>query len=1226
MPHYSIDKVINQNDDLSEFNVYTGAFEIAQNAQIYAIAIDEAKNRSTVGQIQVSNIDKISPIGNVIYSKVSPTNQSVLATLLVNEEYEMLNDGERYYEFTSNGNHTFTFIDLAGNQSSITATVNNIDKTAPSIIDSSVTKDGATPTVVKGGDLLDVSVTVTDSTDVTGLISMGDFVVDASMDKIVDSQSGNKILTAVLQVPDDYDGVLDIVVLIKDVAGNSIEAAVLEDLAVDNTIPSFTVILSNDLVNGFITDDDVSINVISDGADIVFGMTQATINQSVDNLETVINNNIYNDGKSHIIYFKAVDAAGNASDVSTLEFKWDSIAPVQPTISADVSSPTNIKTIVLSGSAEAGTVTIRRTLDTGIELIFAGDSSAFVQGITVDLRPGSNVFTITNSDLAKNMSSSNSMTINYDGTAPILDVTRAEDGTITIVSTEDLSDVTYTLDGILQAAPIFTNKTATIAAIQEEGEHYLVINGSDSAGNIGIGRLSFFTVPANQAITKELSDGITMNEGTFTEAGELEVKTFEVSAGDDNGFVGEPINFELSGTSIVDPEHGVIVDLNIGLGFPVNTKLNYYNETEDIWEALDNDIDNGDSLYNNTDSTIMVNIDPFVADAITVDANGSIEVLPGHIVGFLRHFSGYAAIEDVTPPIVQVLNEELTAPRTVNTFTVSVYVSEEATLTVNGVQENSTRQAGTHEFVMNLNEGNNVFTVFATDLAGLNSATQSYEAEYDGVIESLTSNLNGVNNNSVVTSNIITVNATAVDRNFASIEINGVEYNNASVTTNINLVEGLNTIQVIAKDSVGHTDTDAYSITLDTTGPIVQINGMSEGDIIGSDVAATISGNADLDHYSWSLSNASGSLANGTSAINYNVPDGTKDDYTLLVIGYDAVNNQTRSTINFTVDQSAPVINISAIPAVSNQSQTFTMTVAPYDANTEIKIYQNGIRISSLSATKVEHVNEDYSTYTIEFVDEGEYEVKVNAINQATAANKAIAFEIDKTVPTITISGVSDGQTITTQPTIIYSSQDTVSATLAKDGGAAQAIGSNYKVTENGSYAFVVSAVDNAGNTNVRSINFTVNISVVNPGGGGGGVVPAPIPVPVTDLPVVEPIEETKVIGIEDKVIFEEVQITMDLTETVMTVGTEITVKSYEKTSDAEGLSLSVENGMIIKIASEIYEFNASEEFEGQIEITIPYDPTKVTDPKKLTVSTYDEKHGKWKLIGGKVNTTHYSY
>ncbi|MDA3846560.1 MAG: S-layer homology domain-containing protein, partial [Vallitaleaceae bacterium] len=278
--------------------------------------------------------------------------------------------------------------------------------------------------------------------------------------------------------------------------------------------------------------------------------------------------------------------------------------------------------------------------------------------------------------------------------------------------------------------------------------------------------------------------------------------------------------------------------------------------------------------------------------------------------------------------------------------------------------------------------------------------------------------------------------------------------------------------------------------------------------------------------------------------------------------------------------------------------------------------------ITSLSATKVEHVNEDYSTYTIEFVDEGEYEVKVNAINQATAANKAIAFEIDKTVPTITISGVSDGQTITTQPTIIYSSQDTVSATLAKDGGAAQAIGSNYKVTENGSYAFVVSAVDNAGNTNVRSINFTVNISVVNPGGGGGGVVPAPIPVPVTDLPVVEPIEETKVIGIEDKVIFEEVQITMDLTETVMTVGTEITVKSYEKTSDAEGLSLSVENGMIIKIASEIYEFNASEEFEGQIEITIPYDPTKVTDPKKLTVSTYDEKLGKWKLIGGKVNTT----
>ena len=78
-------------------------------------------------------IDKTAPTATFTYSIIVPTNQDVVATLLVSEAVTVTNNGESSTRiFTENGEFTFEFIDAADNTGSAKATVSNIDKAAPS--------------------------------------------------------------------------------------------------------------------------------------------------------------------------------------------------------------------------------------------------------------------------------------------------------------------------------------------------------------------------------------------------------------------------------------------------------------------------------------------------------------------------------------------------------------------------------------------------------------------------------------------------------------------------------------------------------------------------------------------------------------------------------------------------------------------------------------------------------------------------------------------------------------------------------------------------------------------------------------------------------------------------------------------------------------------------------------------------------------------------------------
>jgi hypothetical protein len=78
--------------------------------------------------------DNIPPTATVSYSKETPTNQDVVATITASEPVTITNNGgSASYTFTGNGSFTFEFVDAAGNAGTAQANVSNIDKVAPTL-------------------------------------------------------------------------------------------------------------------------------------------------------------------------------------------------------------------------------------------------------------------------------------------------------------------------------------------------------------------------------------------------------------------------------------------------------------------------------------------------------------------------------------------------------------------------------------------------------------------------------------------------------------------------------------------------------------------------------------------------------------------------------------------------------------------------------------------------------------------------------------------------------------------------------------------------------------------------------------------------------------------------------------------------------------------------------------------------------------------------------------
>jgi len=126
-----------------------------ENGNFEFIATDESGN-ITSKTVTITNIKKATPIITINDYVTTPTNQDVVVSATVNTG--TLNEAS--HTFTKNGEFTFIVIDDAGNTSSKTVTITNIDKEAPVI--TAVVQDTDTLT-----DSKIVTVTVSDTNSFT---------------------------------------------------------------------------------------------------------------------------------------------------------------------------------------------------------------------------------------------------------------------------------------------------------------------------------------------------------------------------------------------------------------------------------------------------------------------------------------------------------------------------------------------------------------------------------------------------------------------------------------------------------------------------------------------------------------------------------------------------------------------------------------------------------------------------------------------------------------------------------------------------------------------------------------------------------------------------------------------------------------------------------------------------------------------------------------------------
>lgn len=101
----------------------------AEDSGVYIFKVKDTAGNTVDVSVEITNIDKTSPILTLTYSAIDWTNKDVEVTLSADEEINVLNnEGSNKHNFIQNGKFPFQVRDLAGNENNITAIVENIDK------------------------------------------------------------------------------------------------------------------------------------------------------------------------------------------------------------------------------------------------------------------------------------------------------------------------------------------------------------------------------------------------------------------------------------------------------------------------------------------------------------------------------------------------------------------------------------------------------------------------------------------------------------------------------------------------------------------------------------------------------------------------------------------------------------------------------------------------------------------------------------------------------------------------------------------------------------------------------------------------------------------------------------------------------------------------------------------------------------------------------------------
>lgn len=309
-------------------------------------------------------------------------------------------------------------------------------------------------------------------------------------------------------------------------------------------------------------------------------------------------------------------------------------------------------------------------------------------------------------------------------------------------------------------------------------------------------------------------------------------------------------------------------------------------------------------------------------------------------------------------------------------------------------------------------------------------------------------------------------------------------FNNTGKTSNLANTfteDGDYTITMTAIDRAGNEATpQTLSFTVDCTAPSVTLTGTKDYFVTNQPVTldflvkeayfetnqVQIRGSRRLTNGKTEAINISGWSNTGISSSLSN--EFTEDGYyTITISATDKAGNNKQQTIHFTIDTEAPVIG------------DLSQYDGKYLSSFELKESLEDL-ISELSVPTVKMTLNGEAYDGHEITEDGKYTLVIEVVDEVgLSSTKSVEFVIDKTAPKIIFAGVEDKKTYTEAVRLnlsLENENDTIVEILIN--------GEPYELTEGqssydisfdtfGDYEVVVLTIDEAGNDNSQTIQFT---------------------------------------------------------------------------------------------------------------------------------------------------------
>lgn len=357
---------------------------------------------------------------------------------------------------------------------------------------------------------------------------------------------------------------------------------------------------------------------------------------------------------------------------------------------------------------------------------------------------------------------------------------------------------------------------------------------------------------------------------------------------------------------------------------------------------------------------------------------------------------------------------------------------------------------------------------------------------------------------------------------------------NKSLIDEVINANGSYTVSVTVTDNAGNVKTYNKTVYIDTVAPVISdLTGVANGSVntgvatvnvevfekhfnqSGNGVTVSVKKTLDGVTTDYAVDKFASASAKTTKAYAFR-EDGT---YTVVVSSEDAAGNKAvDKSITFTVDNTAPLVDITGVKENTYYTESKDVTVGIIESNyadmdvvISITRELNG-NVTVLNSQVFNKTGKE-SSLTQKFAEEGTYTIKVDAVDAAgnVAITRTVIFTVDTKAPTIEITGIADGAAykdefipkikvndtyyknydISLVKTGVYF-DDTktnienlkevdvtskyMSGTNAIEDGVEGSYNTFDKVRENdGIYTLTVSARDYAGRETVEVVTFSVN-------------------------------------------------------------------------------------------------------------------------------------------------------